>query len=208
MGNEEIIDDILIDFEVNNDQKEWNNDWNDEVLAYDWWEEWNKEDNNNEVVGTSAQGIDNDSENRKYGISSWPNMPHRWPREMYEWKDKLAKKMRLTKVQYDFVQNYLKTGNASQAIREANGGVVKVSDRVVGYNMKNNTRINQYIQETAMDCAQIQYDQIIKNEKAPMAVRNDAIKDRLDRAGVWAKFEAPESTGNMFVGNMTITVEK
>jgi hypothetical protein len=27
-------------------------------------------------------------------------------------------------------------------------------------------------------------------------------------AGVWAKFEAPESTGNMFVWAMTITVEK
>jgi len=48
--------------------------------------------------------------------------------------------------------------------------------------MKNNTRINAYIQETAETCMNIQFEEIIKNNKAPYSVRNDAIKDRLDRA--------------------------
>lgn len=66
----------------------------------------------------------------------------------------------------------------------------------------------KYIQETAMDCADIQYNEIIKNPKAPYAVREQAIVDRLDRAWIWRKFDTPETGGNMFVGNMTITVEQ
>lgn len=130
---------------------------------------------------------------------------HTGPRDMYEWEDEVAKKLKLTKVQYDFVQRYLATGKATQAFREAKGEVTDL-DYQKANAMKNTTRINMYIQETAMECAEIQFNQIIKNEKAPMAVRNDAIKDRLNRAGVWV--EKDEDKGNMFVGNMTITIDK
>ena len=37
--------------------------------------------------------------------------------------------------------------------------------------------------ETAQECAEIQMSMII-NKKTPPAVRNDAIKDRLNRAGI------------------------
>lgn len=131
---------------------------------------------------------------------------HTWPREMYEWPDEIAKKLKLTKVQYEFVQKYLATGNATQALRDAKGWDIKENDNKIAYSMKNNTRINQYIQETAMECAEIQFEQIIRNPKAPMAVRNDAIKDRLNRA--WVGVQKEEDKPNMFVGNMTITVEK
>jgi len=130
-----------------------------------------------------------------------------WPqeREMYDWPDEVAKKLKMSKLQYKWVQEYMKTGNATQSIRDARGGEIKPADSTVGYAMKNNTRINMYIQETAMECAEIQFEQIIKNEKAPMAVRNDAIKDRLTRAGVWVQKD--EDKGNMFVGNMTIQID-
>jgi phage terminase small subunit len=103
---------------------------------------------------------------------------------MYEGKDKEARKLRMTQKQYDWVQSYLRTGNASQAMRDANGGEIKPSDNLMGYNMKNNTRIMKYIQDTAEECAEIQFNEIIKNPKAPFSVRSDAIKDRLDMAGV------------------------
>lgn len=168
-------------------------------VAFDWAEEWNNEDKEVEGVDGSAQS-ENES---KFGCK----VPHKWPREMYDGKDGTAKKLKMTQVQYEWVQSYLKSGNATQAIREVTNHDWPEA-RQLGFNMKHNTRIMKYIQETAMDCADIQYNEIIKNPKAPMAVRNDAIKDRLDRAGVGAKFEAPESTGNMFVWAMTITVEK
>ena len=195
-----------IEFEFNIDQNGWNLPLKYEELASDWQGEVNQEDRNVWVVDTSAQGVDNRSEEWNL-VKFWPKQAHKWPREMYEGKDKEAKKMRLTQVQYEWVQAYLKTGNATQAIRDTTNHDWPEA-RQLGFNMKHNTRIMKYIQETAMECADIQYNEIIKNSKAPMAVRNDAIKDRLDRAGVWAKFEAPETGGNMFVGNMTITVEQ
>jgi len=100
---------------------------------------------------------------------------------MYEGNDERAKKLKLTKVQYDFVQNYLATGNATQALRDAKGEISKYDPQKAS-DMKDNTRINLYIQQTAMECAEIQFNEIIKNQKAPFSVRNDAIKDRLTRA--------------------------
>ena len=131
---------------------------------------------------------------------------HTWPRDLYDWDDERAKKLKLTKVQYDFVQSYLATGNATQALRDAKWGDIGEYGVQQAAQMKNNTRINLYIQDTAMECAEIQFEQIIKNPKAPMAVRNDAIKDRLTRAGVGV--DKNEEKGNMFVGNMTITIEQ
>ena len=124
-----------------------------------------------------------------------------WVQEKYDWPDEKAKKLGFTKKQYQFVQAYLKSGNASQAIRETDWW----GDTALASRMKNNTRINLYIQETAQECAEIQFNEIIRNPKAPMAVRNDAIKDRLNRAGVGVEKE--EEKGNMFVGNMTIQID-
>ena len=128
-----------------------------------------------------------------------------WPREMYDWPDKTAKKLKLSKLQYDFIQNYLATGNATKALRDAKGEITEY-DTQKASRMKDNTRINMYIQETAMECAEIQFNEIIKNPKAPMAVRNDAIKDRLTRAGIGAKDE--EDRSNMYVGNVNIVIDK
>ena len=50
-----------------------------------------------------------------------------------------------------------------------------------------------------MECAEIQWNEIIKNPKAPMAVRNDAIKDRLNRAGVGTE---KEDEWNTYIGNI------
>jgi len=130
---------------------------------------------------------------------------HTWPRDLYDWDDERAKKLKLTKVQYDFVQSYLATGNATQALRDAKWWDIGEYGVQQAAQMKNNTRINLYIQDTALECSQIQFEQIIKNPKAPFSVRNDAIKDRLTRAWVWVQKE--EEKGNMFVGNMTITIE-
>ena len=123
----------------------------------------------------------------------------------YDWLDKIAKKYWMTELQYEFVQNYLKTWNATQSVRAARGWEVKPSDAVHWHHLKNNTRVMKYIQETAMKCAEIQMDQIILNKKAPMAVRNDAIKDRLNRAWIG---KDDEEKPNMYIWQMTITVDK
>lgn len=122
--------------------------------------------------------------------------------ELYVGDDEIAKKLKMTKKQYEFVQKYMVLGNATQAIKETEWW----GDRFQAHRMKNNTRINMYIQETAQECAEIQFEQIIKNPKAPMAVRNDAIKDRLNRA--WVGVKDDDDKPNMFVGNMTITIEQ
>lgn len=131
---------------------------------------------------------------------------HKWKREMYDWPDKNAKKLKLTKVQYDFVQNYLATGNATQALRDAKWEITKYDPQKAS-DMKDNTRINMYIQQTAEECAQIQFNEIIKNPKAPFSVRNDAIKDRLTRAWVWQQKEDNNNL-NMFVWNVNITIDR
>lgn len=133
--------------------------------------------------------------------------PHTWPREYYEGNDDVAKKLRLTKNQYERIQLYLKTGNAAQAIRDARGGEIKPWDAVYGNIMKNNTRINAYIQETAETCMNIQFEEIIKNGKAPFSVRNDAIKDRLDRAWIWKKFDNNWLEWNTFIWDIKITID-
>jgi len=137
----------------------------------------------------------------------WNVSQKRGPREMYEWDDKEAKKYGLTQLQYNFVQEYLSNWwNATQAVRDARGWEIKNSDWVHGHHLKNNTRVMKYISDTAEECATIQMEQIIRNKKAPMAVRNDAIKDRLNRAGVWNQDDVEKP--NMYVGNMTITIDK
>lgn len=151
-----------------------------------------------EVVVSSAQ------EEKPTDLAPINNHPT-WPREMYDWPDKTAKKLKLSKLQYDFIQNYLATGNATKALRDAKGEITEY-DTQKASRMKDNTRINMYIQETAMECAEIQFNEIIKNPKAPMAVRNDAIKDRLTRAGIGAKDE--EDRSNMYVGNVNIVIDK
>ena len=137
--------------------------------------------------------------------SAQEKKPHTWKREMYEGNDERAKKLKLTKVQYDFVQNYLATGNATQALRDAKGEISKYDPQKAS-DMKDNTRINLYIQQTAMECAEIQFNEIIKNQKAPFSVRNDAIKDRLTRAWIWQQKE--EDRSNLFVGNVNIVIDK
>ncbi len=151
-----------------------------------------------EVVVGSAQ------EEKSTNLAPINNHPS-WPREMYDWPDKTAKKLKLSKLQYDFIQNYLSTGNATKALRDAKWEITEY-DTQKASRMKDNTRINMYIQETAMECAEIQFNEIIKNPKAPMAVRNDAIKDRLTRAWVGAKDE--EDRSNMYVGNVNIVIDK
>lgn len=153
-----------------------------------------------EVVVTSA-----DSE--KWTDLDDKRRPHVWPRELYDWPDEKAKKLGLTKVQYAFIQNYMATGNATQSFRDAKWGDIREYDGQQAAQMKNNTRINMYIQDTAMECAEIQFEQIIKNPKAPMAVRSDAIKDRLNRAWIWVQKD-DNDWKNMFVWQMTITIEK
>lgn len=169
--------------------KEMGSDWDWKVL-----DEW-------EIIEMVVSSIE---EEKWVNLSDKKNT-HVWPRELYDWPDEKAKKLKLTKVQYAFIQNYLATGNATQALRDAKGSIGEYDWQQAAL-MKNNTRINMYIQDTAMECAEIQFEQIIKNPKAPAAVRNDAIKDRLNRAGVGVKDE--DDKPNMFVGNMTITIEQ
>jgi len=52
--------------------------------------------------------------------------------------------------------------------------------------MRNNPKVIKYLEETANKCLKIQMG-MIENEKTPASVRNDAIKDRLNRAGVGDK---------------------
>lgn len=170
----------------------------DKEMASDWdWkvlDEW-------EIIDMVVSSI----EEEKWANLSDKKNTHVWPRELYDWPDEKAKKLKLTKVQYAFIQNYLATGNATQALRDAKGSIGEYDGQQAAL-MKNNTRINMYIQDTAMECAEIQFEQIIKNPKAPMAVRSQAIIDRLNRAWVWVKED--DTKWNLFVWNMTITIDK
>lgn len=120
-------------------------------------------------------------------------------------RDKIAEKFKLTEAQELWVKTYLATGSGTQAAKLAYPN--NKNPTAWGSNLKANTRIMKYIQETAMECAEIQFDQIIKNPKAPMAVRNDAIKDRLTRAGVGVDKDRDDGN-NIFMGNITFTVDK
>ena len=127
----------------------------------------------------------------------------------YKGSDKIAEKYKLTEKQKVFVDTYLATGNNTMAYRAAkwtleNKEEWKVSDWPNWWLAKQNPKILAYIHETAMECAQIQMD-IIRDDKMPPAVRNDAIKDRLNRAWIWREEQQWAST---FVENMTITIEK
>lgn len=122
------------------------------------------------------------------------------------WKrDKIAEKYNLTEAQERWVKMYLASGNASRAAQLAYPN--NNNPKPLGSQLKNNTRIQLYIQETAMECAEIQFEEIIKNKKAPMAVRNAAIIDRLDRAWIWVKND-DDDTKNFFVWNISIQIDK
>lgn len=131
----------------------------------------------------------------------------------YKWPDKLAVKKKLTEKEKAFVDEYIKNGNASAAFRAAKGTLDKPelwtdTDRANGHNMKVKEKIRSYLQEKIMSSADelldIQMD-MIRDEDTPAAVRNDAIKDRLNRIGVWREKE--ESWEFVGIWEVTITIK-
>lgn len=131
----------------------------------------------------------------------------------YVWDDKLAMKKKLTEKQKAFVDEYLKSHNASSAYRASKGTLSNPEewldwDRGNARVVKNNPKVMAYLQEKifsdAAECLDIQME-MIRDDKTPAAVRNAAIVDRLNRAGVWKqKEESWDFTG---VWQVTITIK-
>ena len=131
----------------------------------------------------------------------------------YKWPDKIAVKHKLTEKEKAFVDEYIKDGNASAAFRASKGTLDKPelwtdTDRANGHNMKVKEKIRSYLQEKIMSNADelldIQMD-MIRNEDTPAAVRNDAIKDRLNR--IWVGKEKEESWEFVWIWEVTITIK-
>ena len=118
----------------------------------------------------------------------------------YKWPDKLAMKKNLTEKQVAFAHEYLVSQNASAAYRASKGTLGSPelrndADRVNGNKMKKHEKIMGYLREKIMteadELLDIQMD-MIRDEDTPAAVRNDAIKDRLNR--IWLRPEKEESS--------------
>ena len=131
----------------------------------------------------------------------------------YKWPDRLAVKKKLTEKEKAFVDEYIKDGNASAAFRASKGTLDKpelwsATDRANGHNMKMKEKIRSYLQEKIMSNADelldIQMD-MIRDEDTPAAVRNDAIKDRLNR--IWVGKEKEESWEFVWIWEVTITIK-
>jgi phage terminase small subunit len=98
-------------------------------------------------------------------------------------------KKNLTEKQVAFAHEYLVSQNASAAYRASKGTLGNPelwndADRVNGNKMKKHEKIMSYLREKIMteadELLDIQMD-MIRDEDTPAAVRNDAIKDRLNR---------------------------
>lgn len=131
----------------------------------------------------------------------------------YKWPDKLAMKRNLTEKQVAFAHEYLVSQNASAAYRASKWTLGSPelrndADRVNGNKMKKHEKIMGYLREKIMteadELLDIQMD-MIRNEDTPAAVRNDAIKDRLNR--IWLKPEKEESSDFVGIWEVTITIK-
>ena len=131
----------------------------------------------------------------------------------YQWEDKLAVKKKLTYKQKAFVDEYLRSYNSTAAYRAAKWTLGKTeeyleSDKSNWSVMRRLEKVKAYLMEKIMteaaECLDIQMD-IIRDEKMPVAVRHDAIKDRLNRMWVgkdredWAEFQ--------WIWEVTITIK-
>ena len=132
----------------------------------------------------------------------------------YKWPDKLAMKKNLTEKQVAFAHEYLVSQNASAAYRASKWTLGSPelwndADRVNGNKMKKHEKIMAYLREKIMteadELLDIQMD-MIRDEDTPAAVRNDAIKDRLNR--IWLRPEKEESTDFWWIWEITITIKK
>lgn len=132
----------------------------------------------------------------------------------YVWDDKIAMKKKLTIKQKAFVDEYLRSHNATAAYRAAKGILgnpdeYSDSDRSNGSVMKRLEKVKWYLMEKIMtdadECLDIQME-LIRNEKIPAAVRHDAIKDRLNRMWIGKdKEDWGEFTG---IWEVTITINQ
>ena len=131
----------------------------------------------------------------------------------YKWPDKLAMKKNLTEKQVAFAHEYLVSQNASAAYRASKGTLGSPdlwldADRVNGNKMKKHEKIMSYLREKIMteadELLDIQMD-MIRDEDTPAAVRNDAIKDRLNR--IWLRPEKEESSDLTGIWEVTITIK-
>ena len=131
----------------------------------------------------------------------------------YKWPDKLAMKKNLTEKQVAFAHEYLVSQNASAAYRASKGTLGSPelrndADRVNGNKMKKHEKIMGYLREKIMteadELLDIQMD-MIRDEDTPAAVRNDAIKDRLNR--IWLRPEKEESSDLTGIWEVTITIK-
>lgn len=131
----------------------------------------------------------------------------------YKWPDKLAMKKNLTEKQVAFAHEYLVSQNASAAYRASKGTLGNPelwndADRVNGNKMKKHEKIMGYLREKIMteadELLDIQMD-MIRDEDTPAAVRNDAIKDRLNR--IWLRPEKEESSDLTGIWEVTITIK-
>ncbi len=121
-------------------------------------------------------------------------------------RDALANKYMLNDAQVKYVQEYLSNGgNSTKAMRKVNPDAKLPWQQ--GYSMRNNPKVIKYLEETANKCLKIQMG-MIENEKTPASVRNDAIKDRLNRAGVGDKPWIWGWEGNWYVGSINISIDR
>lgn len=131
----------------------------------------------------------------------------------YKWPDKLAMKKKLTEKEKAFVDEYIKDWNASAAYRASKWTLDKPelwtdTDRANWHNMKLKPKIMEYLHDKILSNADELLDiqmEMIRNEDTPAAVRNDAIKDRLNR--IWVGKEKEESWEFTGIWEVTITIK-
>lgn len=137
--------------------------------------------------------------------------------EPWSWKyvgnDKIAMKKKLTEKEKAFVDEYLESHNATAAYRAFKGTLWHpeewtATDKANWSNLKRKQKIVDYLQEKiftdAAECLDIQMD-LIRNEKTPAAVRNNAIIDRLNR--IWVGKQKEEDTWITGIWEVTITIK-
>ena len=117
---------------------------------------------------------------------------------------KVMEKYGITDKMQKFADVFLETGNGALAVREAYWDVKQAAS--MAYHLKQNSKVLDYIRDSAAECALIQM-QMIKSKKTPAAVRNDAIKDRLNRAGI-GKEEDEDDWQKYSIGNIIIKIDK
>lgn len=110
-------------------------------------------------------------------------------------------KREMTPSQKVFADKYLETGDAKEAAIEAYPNTKYPAQ--VGFQAKNCEAVKEYISSTADRCAKIQME-MIESKKTPAAVRNDAIKFRLEVAGVK---ERDDDVAGVSIGTVVIRVD-